>query len=87
MSKKILIEIDEEKFNRVLIQLNSSREQLLDVDENESWAVYKKIRLRNDIMNGVTYGYNIEGEKIYKSNPAIERTEKLMTNLLILIKS
>ena len=37
MSKKILIEIDEERFNRILIELNSSREQLLDCDENE-WS-------------------------------------------------
>lgn len=37
MSKKILIEIDEDKFNRILIELNSSREQLLDVDEND-WS-------------------------------------------------
>ena len=37
MSKKILIEIDEDKFNRVLIELNSGREQLLDVDEHE-WS-------------------------------------------------
>lgn len=37
MSKKILIEIDEEKFDRILIELNSSREQLLDVDENK-WS-------------------------------------------------
>ena len=37
MSKKIIIEIDEERFNRILIELNSSREQLLDCDENE-WS-------------------------------------------------
>lgn len=37
MSKKILIEIDEDKFNRILIELNSSREQLLDVDKHE-WS-------------------------------------------------
>ena len=37
MTKKITITIDEDKFNRMLIELNSSREQLLDVDENE-WA-------------------------------------------------
>ena len=37
MSKRILIEIDEERFNRILIELNSSREQLLDCDENE-WS-------------------------------------------------
>ena len=35
MSKKILIEIDEEKFNQIIVELNSCRDQLLDVDENE----------------------------------------------------
>ena len=37
MSRKILIEIDEEKFNQIILELNSSREQLLDVDEYE-WS-------------------------------------------------
>jgi len=37
MSRKIQITIDEDKFNRMLIELNSSREQLLDCDENE-WS-------------------------------------------------
>lgn len=37
MSKKIQITVDEEKFNRMLIELNSSSEQLLDCDENE-WS-------------------------------------------------
>jgi hypothetical protein len=37
MSKKTLIEIDEDKFNRILIELKSSREQLLDVDEKD-WS-------------------------------------------------
>jgi len=37
MSRKVLIEIDEERFKRTLIELNSSREQLLDCDENE-WS-------------------------------------------------
>ena len=37
MAKKIQIIVDEERFNRMLIELNSSREQLLDCDENE-WS-------------------------------------------------
>lgn len=37
MSKKIRITVDEDKFNRMLVELNSSREQLLDCDENE-WS-------------------------------------------------
>lgn len=37
MSKKILIDIDEEKFNQIIVELNSGRDQLLDVDENE-WS-------------------------------------------------
>lgn len=37
MAKKIKIVVDEEKFTRMLVELNSSREQLLDCDENE-WS-------------------------------------------------
>ena len=37
MAKRIRITVDEDKFNRMLVELNSSREQLLDCDENE-WS-------------------------------------------------
>ena len=37
MAKKIRIIVNEDKFNRMLIELNSSGEQLLDCDEND-WS-------------------------------------------------
>jgi hypothetical protein len=40
MSKKILIEIDEEKFNRILIELNSSQEKLVKYENENNISEY-----------------------------------------------
>lgn len=50
MSRKIFIEIDEERFNRILVELNSSREQLLDCDENE-WS--EEVAELEDYLRGL----------------------------------